>query len=85
MEPIFYRNKCETCGCWTIFEVSSSGEGTIHKCTHCHNETTMANSIENFKKIVKKMEKSIAILEHTYPQLRQLKKPGDYLKSQGRD
>lgn len=76
-----FRNKCEFCRCYCIFEYIIDKNDISLKCTHCKN--LVHYSLEEQGKIenkIKEVEAIIKVIEPYYPDLQKLKRKGDFAR-----
>ncbi len=77
----FFRNKCDNCGCYSIFLYLQDKKDIILKCTHCGHKIIFEQAEK--KKIetsIHQIEKFLKIIELHFPDLKYLTKYGDFVK-----
>jgi hypothetical protein len=77
VKPILHRQKCKSCDFYTIYQVVPVGEKAILSCTHCEYAEEIPWDHE-IKATFKSKEKFLKNLEELYPELQDLKNPGDH-------
>ncbi|MCI0512184.1 hypothetical protein L0128_03130 [candidate division KSB1 bacterium] len=78
---LLFRNKCDFCHCYCIFEYTIYDKKVSIKCTHCQDEVYYSR--KNHKKIknrIKQAEAVVKAIERYYPDLQNLKFSGDFAK-----
>lgn len=78
-KPVLHRQKCMACQFYTFYRAEPSGDKAIDTCTSCGHQVEIAWNNE-IKAIFKNTEKMLKDLEELYPELRDLQKPGDFIK-----
>jgi hypothetical protein len=76
---MLFRNKCNACDFWTIFELKKEGGKAFKVCTHCMEQIEVANDGQ-LEAHIRDGEKDVAALEGHFPVLSQLKNRGDHVK-----
>ncbi|MEP7156704.1 MAG: hypothetical protein ABI905_13075 [Betaproteobacteria bacterium] len=76
-----FRDKCEHCGLWTVFELSLT-DGTIcARCTCCGEVRQFASSVADARRLAASVDKGVSLLEANYPELRTLDNSGEGVAS----
>ncbi len=78
VKPILHRQKCKNCNFYTVHRVIPAGEKAVDTCTHCQHAVEIPWDHE-IKASFKNKEKFFKNLEELYPELRDLKNPGDHI------
>lgn len=76
---MLFRNKCTACDYWTIFELKTEGDSAFQVCTHCEEQTALANNGQ-LEARIRDGEKDVMALESHFPVLSRLKDRGDHVK-----
>lgn len=82
---ILYRNKCDACGRWTIYEATTDTIPIRSECTSCGAGYATFASVSEMKKTISEIEAGIKMLEQAYPRLRWLRDRGQSITLLGRD
>jgi len=78
VEPILHRQKCTSCGYYTVYQAVPSGDKAIDRCTHCGYEV-MLEWHQDLKASIKNTEKLFRNMTEIFPELAELKNPGDHI------
>jgi hypothetical protein len=78
VKPILHRQKCSKCEFYTVYQTVPVGEKAISTCTHCQHMMEIPWDHE-IKAAFKNKEKFLQGLEEFYPELKDLKNPGDHI------
>ena len=78
VKPILHRQKCTACGYYTIHQATPSGERACDSCTHCGHTVEML-WFTDLKASIKNLERMLNDMADLYPELSELKKPGDHI------
>lgn len=78
VKPILCRQKCKKCDYYTVYQVVPVGEKAVISCTHCEYAEEIPWDSE-IKAAFKNKEKFLKGLEEFYPELADLKNPGDHI------
>lgn len=79
VDPILHRQKCSSCGYYTIYRAIPSGDKATDTCTHCGYELVL-DWFPDLRKILKNKEKLFQDMSGIFPELAALKNPGDHIK-----
>jgi hypothetical protein len=79
IDPILHRQKCSGCGFYTVYQAVPAGDKAIDSCTHCGHAFEIVWNHE-IKAAFKNKEKFLKNLAEIYPELDDLKNPGDHIK-----
>jgi len=76
-----FRNKCDFCRCYCIFEYTIINKEIIIKCTHCQNQLYyMLDEQGKIENKIKEVEAIIKVIAPHYPDLQKLKSWGDFAR-----
>jgi hypothetical protein len=78
VKPILHRQKCKNCDFYTVYQAVPVGEKAIDTCTHCQYAVEIPWDHE-IKAAFKNKEKFLKGLEEFYPEIAELKNPGDHI------
>jgi hypothetical protein len=78
VEPVLHRQKCSACDYYTIYRAIPAGASATDTCTHCDHQLAIPWHGES-KSSFKSFERFLRDLEGIYPELQQLKNPGDHI------
>lgn len=78
-KPVLHRQKCQACQFYTVYRAEPSGDKALDTCTSCGHQIEIAWNAE-IKAILKNTEKMLKDLEDIYPELKELKEPGDSIQ-----
>ncbi len=78
VKPILHRQKCSACGYYTIHRAVPQGERACDSCTHC-GHTVELLWFADLKAAIKNFERLLNDLSEIYPELNDLKEPGDHI------
>ncbi len=76
---MLFRNKCDACNYWTVFELKVNGETALKTCTHCQDQIEVTWD-SNAETLIRDGEKDIRALEGHFPVLVNLKNRGDHVR-----
>ncbi len=76
---MLFRNKCNACDYWTVFELKIVDDKAMKTCTHCKEQEQIAwdSAAET---LIKDGERDIRLLERQFPILAQLRDRGDHIR-----
>ena len=76
---MLFRNKCDACDHWTVFELKVTDDKGKKTCTHCQEqkEVTWDTAAET---LIKDGERDVRVLERQFPLLARLRERGDHVK-----
>jgi hypothetical protein len=78
VKPVLHRQKCSACGYYTIYRAIPAGESATDTCTHCDHQVAIPWH-EEIKSLFKSSERFLKDLEEIFPELQELKNPGDHI------
>jgi hypothetical protein len=78
VKPVLHRQKCSACGYYTIYRALPAGESATDTCTHCDHQVAIPWHGE-MKALFKNSERFLKDLEEIFPELQELKNPGDHI------
>lgn len=78
-KPLLHRQKCSACDYYTLYRAIPAGEKATDTCTHCGHQVTLAWDNE-IRATIKNTEKILTDLEEIYPEIKDLKEPGDHIR-----
>lgn len=78
-EPVLHRQKCPACEYYTVYQAIPAGDKALDTCTHCGHQVGIMWHHE-IRSVFKNTEKFLRNLEDIYPELKDLKNPGDHIK-----
>jgi len=70
--------KCNECKAWAVFEINLINNGANFKCTHCGNEFPIEGTQKQTKETISNLRKYAKIEAQLYPEILNLKNPGDH-------
>ncbi|MBQ0725126.1 MAG: hypothetical protein KBT50_06085 [Cycloclasticus sp.] len=73
------KDLCTHCDYWTISTIEHDGINATFTCTHCKNKFQLPWNTET-RFLIRSLRQSIKKRTKEYPELRELKKPGDFIK-----
>jgi len=73
------KDLCTNCGYWTISTIEHDDINATFTCTHCKNEFQLPWNTET-RFLIRSLRQSIKKRTKEYPELRELKNPGDFIK-----
>ena len=76
---MLYRNKCNACNYWTVFEMKISEDKGTRICTHCQDQEEVTWD-ESMATLIKDGERDIKVLERQFPVLTRLRERGDHVR-----
>lgn len=76
--PVLHRQKCHGCGYYTFYRAVPAGDRATDTCTYCGHETSIAWNSE-VKSVFKNTEKLLRDMREIFPELDQLREPGDHV------
>lgn len=78
VEPILHRQKCPACGYYTFYMAVPAGETATDTCTYCGRQVEIVWN-PDIKAVFRNTEKLLKNLEEAFPELMELKNPGDHI------
>ena len=72
----WFRDKCDECGLWTIFEMALKGGEVFASCSRCGDCQPFAYTVTEARSKSRYINHKVAQLELEYPQLAQLRRLG---------
>jgi len=78
VEPILHRQKCTACGYYTIYSAVPAGDKAIDTCTYCGHHVELV-WYPDLGAALKSAERTLRDLTELFPELGELKKPGDHI------
>jgi len=76
---MLYRNKCNACNYWTVFEMKITEDKGTRTCTHCQDQEEVTWD-ESMATLIKDGERDIKVLERQFPVLARLRERGDHVQ-----
>lgn len=73
------KDLCTHCDYWTISTIKHDDINATFTCTHCKNEFQLPWNTET-RFLIRSLRQSIKKRTKEYPELRELKNPGDFVK-----
>lgn len=73
------KDLCTHCDYWTISTIEHDDINATFTCTHCKNEFQLPWNTET-RFLIRSLRQSIKKRTKEYPELRELKNPGDFIK-----
>jgi len=78
------KDLCTNCDCWTITQVEHDETTAVFTCTHCQNKFELPwNGDTRF--LIRSIRNSLKKRTKKYPELQEVKVPGDFVKLQERE
>ena len=78
VDPILHRQKCSACGYYTIYSAVPAGDKATDTCTHCGHQVELV-WYPDLRVAFKSAEKTFRDLTEIFPELADLKNPGDHI------
>src|SRR4051794_17597380 len=78
VDPILHRQKCGACGYYTVYQAIPAGDTATDTCTYCGHQVQL-NWHPDLRAAFKSNEKVLKDMEEIFPELEQLKSPGDHI------
>lgn len=78
VDPILHRQKCTSCGYYTVYQAIPSGDRATDRCTHCGYEVVLEWH-HDLKAAIKNTERLFRDMTELFPELAELKNPGDHI------
>jgi len=78
VKPILHRQKCLACGYYTIYSAVPAGDRATDTCTYCGHAVELV-WYADIKSAFKSFEKMLKDMSEIFPELNELKNPGDHV------
>jgi len=76
---MIFRNKCNACDYWTVFDLQVTDDTAVKTCTNCQDSTEIVWD-SSAEILIRDGEKDIRALEGHFPALANLKNRGDHVR-----